>query len=365
MIILEKIIKNEWLKALVISSTSLAFLIVIGNLISGFMRSNVSPLEVLVNQILIFPSTLLKVLPTACLISSLTTSNNLIKTNQLVAIYSTGITPYDIIKKIFSLSILVASFQFTLGGFIKPYSLNLKNELIPNLGDKFRNLEADGLLSSKITNGKMWIKKDDHFIKYQSFDQDLKRINNPTIYKVSNKCILKNYSKLKSINFKDGWNGQGLIESKSLDLRSAPKMQLHLKQKVSIGLTLDNLKKFEQDITTLNIKKLISYTNNLEKSGLNGVKYKIIYLSIFSNTVNCLIFTLLGLGALFTPNKRSSSTGLIAGGSFVFVIIFWLIEGYFLELGKSLKLNPSMSTFGIQLILTLILLLNLYKRKNA
>ena len=219
MIILEKIIKNEWIKALFISTISLAFLILIGNLISGFMRSNVSPYEVLVNQLLIFPSTLLKVFPTACLISSLITSNNLIKTNQLVAIYSTGITPFEIIKKVFSLGLFVALIQFFIGSYIKPYSLNLKNKLIPNLEEKFRNLEADGLLSSKITNGSMWIKKDNQFVKYQSFDQQNKRINFATVYSLNSSSILGAYNKSKRLKYEKNWLGEDIIKTTSLTLK--------------------------------------------------------------------------------------------------------------------------------------------------
>lgn len=365
MIILDKIIKNEWIKSLAIATVSLACLILIGNLISGFMRSNVSPFEVLVNQMLIFPSTLLKVLPTSCLISSLVTSNNLIKTNQLVAIYSTGVTPIDIIKKVINLGLFVAVLQFIIGGYLRPYSLNLKNKVIPNLDEKFRNLEADGLLSSKITNGKMWIKKDNQFIKYQSFEQQIKSINFATIYTVNEKSVLKNYNKSKVLHYDNRWLGDNIVKANYLDSKTPPQIETEDKGNVSMHLSLENIKKFEQDITTLNIKKLIDYTTNLESSGLSGVKYKIIYLSIISNTANCLIFTLLGLGALFSPNKRSSSTGLIAGGSFVFVILFWLIEGYLLEMGKSLKLNPYISTFGIQLILVTVLSLQLFKNKTS
>ncbi len=365
MIILEKIIRKEWMKSLLISSSSLAFLIVIGNLISGFMRSNVSPYEVLINQMLIFPSTLLKVLPTACLISSLVTSNNLIKTNQLVAIYSTGVSPNDIIKKIFLLGTSVALAQFLIGGYLKPFSLNLKNKFVTNLDEKFRNLEADGLLSAKITNGKMWIKKNNQFVKYQSFNPSEQKINNVTIYTVNSKSVLKDFHKSKSISFNKSWRGEDNINTSSIDKKNSPLIKISKTTDVSFKVTTDNLKKFEQDITTLDIRKLIAYTNNLERSGLSGIKYKIIYLSIISSTINCLIFTLLGLGALYSPNKRSTSTGLIAGGSFVFVIVFWLVEGYLLEMGKSLKINPVLSTFGIQILLSGGLLLKLIKDKKS
>jgi len=365
MIILDKIVKKEWVKALLTTAISLTLLIVIGNLITGFMRSNVSAFEVLVNQLLIFPSTLLKVLPTSCLISSLITSNNLIKTNQLVAIYSTGVTPLIVIKKILFIGFIVGVIQFLIGGYLKPYSLNRKNKLIPDLDEKFRNLEADGLMSSKITNGKMWIKKNNQFLKYQSFNQKQKRINNPTLYNLNDSFLIENYTKAKAIELNKTWTGNEVVSVINIDNRVIPKINNNKNSKVNLELSIENLKKFEQDITTLNIKKLIDYTANLEKSGLSGVKYKIIYLSIISSAINCIIFTLLGLGALFTPNKRSTSTGLIAGASFVFVILFWLVEGYLLELGKSLKINPYTSSFGLQILLIVLLFIQLFKNKRS
>jgi lipopolysaccharide export LptBFGC system permease protein LptF len=329
------------------------------------MRTNVTAYEVLVNQLLIFPSTLLKVFPTSCLIASLLTTNNLIKTNQLVAIYSTGLSPFDIIKKIFHFSIFVCLIQFCIGGFVKPYSLRLKNKIIPNLDSKFRNLEADGLMSSKITNGKMWIKKDNQFLKYQNYKSSKKLLENATIYSLNENGVIKRYLKTKKLGFNENWFGKNIVRLQQLDDRTPPLMERKRNQKVVLKTSIGNLQKFEQDITTLNIKKLIDYTTNLESSGLSGTKYKIIYLTIISSAINCILFTILGLGSLFTPSKRSSSTGLIAGLSFVFIIVFWLVEGYLAELGKSLKISPYYSAFGLQFCLAFLILTKFLRSKKT
>ena len=93
MIIEKKILRKEWCKNLLVTSLSLFLLLVLGNLISGFMRSSVNAYEVLINQLLRTPDTITKILPTSCLIASLMTINNLIKSNQLVSIYASGFSP--------------------------------------------------------------------------------------------------------------------------------------------------------------------------------------------------------------------------------------------------------------------------------
>ena len=101
MIIEKKILRKEWCRNLLITSLSLFLLLVLGNLISGFMRSSVNAYEVLINQLLRTPDTITKILPTSCLIASLMTINNLIKSNQLVSIYASGFSPIRVFKKIF------------------------------------------------------------------------------------------------------------------------------------------------------------------------------------------------------------------------------------------------------------------------
>ena len=185
MIIEKKIIKREWVKNLLVTFFTLFLLMIVGNLISGFMRPNVDSYEVLVNQLLISPSTIIKILPVSCLITSLFTVNNLIKTNQLVAMYSSGISPFSIARKILGFAFFVGALNFLVGGYLKPYSLKLKNKIIPNLYTKFRNLKAEGLISTKISNGKMWIKKDNQFLKYKNFNYQKKSLQQPSIFEVS------------------------------------------------------------------------------------------------------------------------------------------------------------------------------------
>ena len=236
-------------------------------------------------------------------------------------------SPYDIIKKFFQFGVFICLIQFLVGGFVKPYSLKLKNKIIPNLDSKFRNLEADGaLMSSKITNGKMWIKKDNQFLKYQNFKNSKKTLENATIYSTNKDGVLQSYQKTKRLFYAKSWTGKDSVYLQNLDERKSPLMEQNNETVVQLGTTISNLQKFEQDITTLNIKKLIDYTTNLEASGLSGTKYKIIYLTIISSAINCIIFTILGLGSLFTPSKRSSSTGLIAGLSFVLLSFSGLLR---------------------------------------
>ena len=75
----------------------------------------------------------------------------------------------------------------------------------------------------------------------------------------------------------------------SLNKKQPPKVFVNNNKDLNISISLKDLVRFEQDITTLNFKKLIEYTNRLEESGLNGTKYKILYLSIITTSINCLL----------------------------------------------------------------------------
>ncbi|MAW07060.1 MAG: hypothetical protein CME61_02130 [Halobacteriovoraceae bacterium] len=357
MIIEKKILRKEWCKNLLVTSLSLFLLLVLGNLISGFMRSSVNAYEVLINQLLRTPDTITKILPTSCLIASLMTINNLIKSNQLVSIYASGFSPYRVFKKIFLFGALVSIIQFTIGGYLRPLSQNLKSSIIPNLHNKFSNLEVAGLISSKLTNGHMWVMNNNQFIKYQNFDPINKAINNASIYSVDAEGNIKNYISMKKATFNNDWTGESTVRVNSLEKRKSPSLKVDQNKNLSINLSIKDLVRFEQDITTLNFKRLIDYTRKLEESGLNGAKYKSIYLAILATSINCLIFSLLGLGGMFSPNKRATSTGIIASLSLVFIIVFWLIEGYLLELGKSLKINLILSNFALQVSLALVILM--------
>ncbi|CAN0327204.1 unnamed protein product, partial [Chrysoparadoxa australica] len=125
-----------------------------------------------------------------------------------------------------------------------------------------------------------------------------------------------------------------------------------------------DFKEIESDITTLNTPDLYRYIKTLQDGGINVNEYLVMFYEKFSPSVVCIIFSLIAAIGGFTPNRRGSSFGKNIFFVFVFVILYWLINSYFLELGKSSKIDPFLATFGVPFIFALFLAQQFFRHRK-
>ena len=120
----------------------------------------------------------------------------------------------------------------------------------------------------------------------------------------------------------------------------------------------------EADITTLNFFELYHYITRLKAGGINVDEYSVMLYEKLSTCFVCIIFALVASIGVFSPNRRGNSFAKSIGGVFAFVILYWLINSYFIELGKSSKISPFLSCFGVPLLFSIYLLYNFYKNRS-
>ena len=365
MIIVKKVIIRPWLKYFAFTSLLLYLLVLSGSLVSDLLRSNVTTAEVFINQALNTPNTLIRILPLACLLCSLVTLNGLIQSNELTAIFSLGFSREKVLYNILYVTAIVSFSHFLISSYLKPFSLRAKNKIIPNLDKKFSSLKKQGLITSKISNGKMWFKSNEYFFSYSTFNDRVNEISNTTIYHHTNDFKLKSLylsPKTKS-NSENKWESDSLTTVSNLNTNESNSVTN--KKKSSLNILREGPKDFgqiEQDITTLNFIELLQYIKKLNHAGVSSIKYEVIILKIISGASSCILFTLLGTIILFSPNKRSFSLGKIIGICLSFTLCYWLVEGYLIELAITEKINTYIGVFGFQIFLSLSLLF--YYQRN-
>ena len=358
MYILKRLILKEWIKFFLSSAFVLILLLTVANLISGFLRTNVTAQEVLINHLIEMPQNMAKILPISCLLATLFSVNKLKNRNELTAIFASGLSRKKFIINLIQVSLVVCLFQLFLTSYLQPLAKSNREKLIKNSGAKFRNLKSKGLSSSTIGSGKVWYKSQSYFFSFSYFNKNNNTLNNVTIYEFDEKNLLKSktlISKLRHIK-NDEWKSDQFTKIENLNDQ---KFQSRTKGKNKIFKLEESpsdFKEIESDITTLNINKLASYITKLKESGINTNEYEVLLYEKFGTSILCIIFTMIAAIGIFNPNRRGSSFGKTIGGVFIFTLVYWLISAYFLELGKSSKLNPFFSCFSIPMIFSIYLL---------
>lgn len=361
---LRSLIIKEWFKFFLGAFLALFLLITVADLISGFLRSNVTPLEVIFNHLLALPDKFKLIVPVSCLMGSLFSINKLRNRNELTAIFAAGYSRKRFFNDIASAALLVAGVQFLISGFVEPYAISKKDLLIENSQAKFSNLKSQGLMASTIGSGRMWYKSNNYFFSFSTFNNANDTLSDISIYFFEDNKLSKKISS-PSLTYKDGhWHAHSLIITDELNGNGYPKSFHKEDQIIDIQETPSDFKEIEADITTLNFFNLYHYISRLKSGGINVDEYSVMLYQKISTSLVCLIFALVASVGIFTPNRRGSSFGKSLGGVFIFVILYWLINSYFIELGNSSNLSPFLACFGVPILFSLYLLHVFFKNRT-
>lgn len=353
---IRQLIIKEWFKFFAGSFLALLLIFTAANLISGFLRSSVTPQEVLFNYILDLPANLKLIFPVSCLIGSLFSINKLKSKSELVAIFASGYSRREFIESIAIAACVISFLQFFVSSYVEPFAKSQKNILIKDSEAKFDNLKSQGLRASTIGSGKIWYKSNDYFFSFTQFIGKSNQLTEIDLYQFDNNYKLKTKIAGNLATFKnDQWIiDQGKLYSK-LNKEEFPVFENIKNSPLPIKEKPNDFREIEADITTLNVIKLFLYIRKLSQSGININEFSILLYEKFSNALICLIFALTASVGIFTPSRRNSSFGKNIGIVFVFTIFYWLINSYFLNLGKNSLTHPLIACFGVPAIFVVFL----------
>lgn len=353
MFILSKIIAKSWFKSLIGCLVVLFLLITVGDIINGYLRGWETQ-RIFKEYLMKLPFLITKLLPLCGLLSTLFSINALKSHSELVAILSGGYSAQKIYSLIFMFSFSIALLQFVNVGFLQPIANKFKN----NQSQKSKAKNSKYLARSKIGNsGITWYKSQSYFASFAAFDRKAKELKDLSIYYIAKNNFIDNIFKAKSAKYDSNnlWllSDVDIIQNLSDDnfplKREEPSLLIKLDERP------EDFIQFESDITTLNIFKLYSFINRLEKTGINFTDYKIMLLEKVSNSVICIIFALFPLAGIFNPNRRNSSFGKNIVLSLSFTIGYWSIYSASISMGTSGKISPILATMAIPFLFSLFI----------
>jgi lipopolysaccharide export system permease protein len=358
MFIFKKLVFTEWFRGFFSASFVLYLIITVANLISGFMRSSVTPMEVMVGHLIETPAFLNMILPIACLVASMFSIHKLKSRNELTAIFASGYSRQSFVTDIFQASLIIALFQFLLTSYLDPYIKRNREQLFDVHTDKIDAFESQGLSSSTIGSGKIWYRTKDYFFAFTAFDKNKSQIKDVSLFFITTDKLVSRVIQADQATYigQSYWQLDNVKVLKDLESESFPSSSVHEKLDLQLNETADDFLQIEADITTLPIQDLARYIKKLEQAGINTGEYQVLYYNKFSSALICIIFSLIASIGIFNPNRRTSSFGQNIAFVFVFTLLYWLVYSYTLELGNSSKLHPVLACFAVPMMFSSFLI---------
>ena len=306
------LILKEWSKFFSSAFLVLFLLLTTANLISGFLRGNVTSVEVLQNYLLEVPGFIGKILPLSCLIGSLFAFNKLINRNELTAILAGGYSRKKIIFDLIIISFFVGALQISNMGYIRPLVRSKKSEIIGESAFKFRNLQEKGIATSSVGSGKIWYKSKKYFFSFVAFDKKNNVLNDIAIYKLTKDYALEEKIAAQKAYHLEGerWRLENVkTMSQFLDPKAFPNTKNKESLVINLNETPEDFRKIESDITNLSMNGLWRYIKTLRHAGINTYEYEVILFEVVSSSIICILFSIIGALSVFNPNRRAFTFG--------------------------------------------------------
>lgn len=356
MTILSRFVVKEWLRSFITAAISLFIIMSVADLITGFLRSNVTALEIVYNYIFNIPEFFSRTVPVACLMGTLFSLNKLKAHSELIAVLAAGYSAQKIIGLFFSCSLLVAIFQFSLLAEIIPKSKNWRHTYMPeSMKAKFSASKEKGLKTSSLATGLIWYKSNEYFVSFSAYNKKTAEIINPTIYFYDSSYLGKHIYKAPLMHSmgENQWKLMNGFEITELKEKTYPHFIPFDSKVITLTEQASDFDQIESDIETLNFKELYSFVQHVRESGINIKEYEVMVFEMISMSLICLVFALFPAADVFNPNRRNSSFGKNVIFTLVFTIAYYIIYSSSVTLGTK-NILPVWAAVFLVPILSLI-----------
>jgi len=259
-------------------------------------------------------------LPISLVIAMIISKFSLIRTNEIIAMYASGISKNSLIKPIFFTSIIVTIFyillNFTNFTYSKEYAHNILNHS-----------------TVSISSSKLFLKYNNNYIYINKLDPFKKKAYGIRIFKIENDD-LRTITKAKSADFvKDYWilNDIKILNKPSVDKKGAKLTSISYKHyKTLKGFKpkiIENVYEGKSSFSVTDafqaIKLFLSQNVNISK--IKASLFAMLIFPFFAPLLNMILFYYLPVSNRFF-NLAIASSAFIFTSLMVWAVLFMLIK---------------------------------------
>ena len=346
---LDKYILSGFLKFFVLVLSVFIVLFVLFTffeLLSDIVRQGISAWVVFDYFLYLIPHILVKMIPFSVLVAALVSYSLLTRTSQIVAMKSSGISVYRL-----SSSVLLATLLLSAGSFIlQEYILPSANEKQDNL----RRIIKGRNPQTKQPTRKWMMGERERIFHYNFFDDERNVFNRISVFDFDPQTLAVTrmiFAEKAWWNparsgwvFEEGW-AQGFSDDqahKAQFLKINHELIKFIKEKP------DYFKKEVRQSSKMSYQELGRYIEDLSRSGFDVVRLKVAWHSKLSFPLVSLTMAMIAIPFAFSTGRRGSLYGI--GLSIVVGIIYWVLQGFFEQIGNAGKLEPILAAWAPNLV---------------
>jgi lipopolysaccharide export system permease protein len=287
-----------------------------------------------------FPDVIQKMLPVACLLGTVLTLSTMNKANELVALYSAGMSLLRIATPLLLSVMFISTVFYFISDQIVPSMTRQKNYIFYNEIKKMPGM------FSVVKTDRIWYRSKNSIFNIKTLNPEASKAQGLTLYLFSDSW---NLLQMITANNVEIHGSQWRLLDGSVTLFSSdssfPLTSTFKEKQIAMSEDSKDLTSTGQTSDMLNQKELSNFIERNREAGLDTVRYEVDYHSKFAFAFAGIVMSLLGIP--FSVGKaRSGGTMLNVGICLALVFGYWVLYSSSLTLGGHGYLPPFIAAWA-------------------
>lgn len=322
--------------------------------IDKFIASDMDPLDILLFFVYKVPLILSQITPVGVLIAVLIVFGLMNKQNEIIALKSSGISPFYLLRPVAWLGIIISVALLVFTEVVVPISISQSNRI------KEQNQPGRQMVASQGSN--VWIRHSDGFAHVKYVDPENQVLNGVSIY-----ILDKNFNLVRRMDAEQGEyvNGKWVLRECMVQSMGQPGGEIRIDYEertvAPLQLAPSDFKRIIPESEEMNIADLWRYIRQIEQEGYDATEYTVDAYGKIAFPFVCLIMALMGSAIALRGKTRDGMAVSFAYG-IVTAFLYWSLYSFSLSLGYGGLLPPVLAASTADILSGLaagVMLLNL------
>jgi len=294
-----------------------------------------APAEAVIKYYLLMaPSQVYQMVPVACLLGTIFTLSQLSKTNELVALFSSGMSLARISLPILILVVMISSVGFWLNDRLFPIINQRKNYVL------FVDIQKKPGLYSTVKTNKIWYRSGNVLFNIKTLQANKGTAQGLTMYFFNGAWQLIQMitaSEVKLIG--SNWQlSNGTVTMFTTDA-NVPLTKDFKDKTISVSEDTADISKTSQSTETLSVAELKRFIQRNKDAGLDTLRYEVDYQAKFAFAFAAFVMSFLGIPFSVT-RQRAGGAAFNVGATIVLAFLYWSAYSSGITLGQHGALPP-------------------------
>jgi len=283
------------------------------------------------------PFIVAQIMPICILMSVLIVFSLMSRSNEIVALKSSGIRIYYLLKPVFIIGCILGVLLFILSDVIVPITMAKANQIW------FKEVRNKSTIITKEKN--IWIKGNRSITHIKYFNPKNKTINGITFYKFDgNFRLIRRVDAKKGVFNKGKWLLSELMEQVLDAEKGKYNITFHKNKTERLNLLPEDLNRVAKKSEEMTFKELFAYIKKVEAEGYDATIYKVDLNAKIAFPFICVIMCMVGTGLAARGTLKEGMPVVIAYGIGT-AFIYWIFYSFCLSLGYGEMLPPSIAAW--------------------